>query len=48
MAAIPAAESPSVKNRLARVRAAIAAQVNQPSDVSVPLRSFNDRPKNGF
>jgi hypothetical protein len=39
---LPAAQAPSVKDRLARVRATIAAQADQPSDAPILTRSFGD------
>ncbi|HUE17388.1 MAG TPA: hypothetical protein VMR25_24765 [Planctomycetaceae bacterium] len=39
---LPAAGAPSVKDRLARVRATIAAQADQPSDAPILTRSFGD------
>jgi hypothetical protein len=42
LSTLSAAESPTVKNRLARVRATIAAQADQPSDAPILTRSFGD------
>jgi hypothetical protein len=39
---LAAAETPNVKDRLARVRATIAAQADQPSDAPILTRSFGD------